>query len=42
MAAICLVEADESQCFYHFWNDLENGIILGEPDNMYPNNIAKS
>ena len=38
----CLIEKSDPQRFFHIWNELEKGTILGESTNMYPENIAKA
>ena len=41
MADMCLIEKSDPQRFYHLWNELGNGTIIGESTNIYPNTIAK-
>ena len=40
MADIFLVETDGPQLFSHLCNELENGTILGESTDMYPETIS--
>ena len=42
MAAMCLIKTAEPQCFYHVWNELENGTIIVESTIMYPGNISEN
>ena len=42
MDAMCLIKTADPQQFYHLWNELENGAILGDSTDMHPNTIAKA
>ena len=41
MAAMCIIKKADPQRFSHTYNELENGTILGESNNIYPKTIAK-
>ena len=42
MDAMCIIETADAQHLYNICNELENGKVLGESTDMYPDTIAKA